>query len=121
MSELPRCPECGSGYTYEDRSQYVCPECGHEWAQHAEVPADNRVVRDANGNRVVAEHFIQSWQRMGASPTSMEFPEVFTALQQGAIDGQENPLALIESAGFYQVQSHLNLTSHVIEPLAVSI
>lgn len=65
--------------------------------------------------------FIETWERLGASPTPMAFPEVFTGLQQGTIDGQENPLALINSAGFYQVQSHLVLTAHVIEPLAISI
>lgn len=65
--------------------------------------------------------FIQTWQALGASPTPMDFTEVFTALQQGTINGQENPLVLIESAGLYQVQSHLMLTSHVIEPIAVSI
>ena len=52
MSELPRCPQCGSEYTYEDGAMYVCPECGHEWSRDAagEASEDVRVVRDANGN-----------------------------------------------------------------------
>ena len=52
MSELPRCPQCGSEYTYEDGAMYVCPECGHEWSRDAagEASEDLRVVRDANGN-----------------------------------------------------------------------
>lgn len=52
MSELPRCPQCGSEYTYEDGAMYVCPECGHEWSRDAagEAGEDLRVVRDANGN-----------------------------------------------------------------------
>ena len=51
MSELPQCPECSSPYTYEDRDQYVCPECGHEWPQGAppDVQAE-AVITDANGN-----------------------------------------------------------------------
>lgn len=65
--------------------------------------------------------FIEAFESFGASPTPMAFPEVFTALQQGTIDGQENPLALIQSSGFAEVQSHLNLTGHVIEPLAIVI
>ncbi len=65
--------------------------------------------------------FIQTWEALGAAPTPMAFTDVFTALQQGTINGQENPLVLIESAGLYQVQSHLMLTKHVIEPLCVSI
>ncbi len=51
MSDLPPCPQCGSPYTYVDGTQYVCPECGHEWAMQAEAPAaSDRVVRDAHGN-----------------------------------------------------------------------
>lgn len=52
MSSLPKCPECGSEYTYEDRNLYVCPECAHEWTvDAAEEGADQvRVVRDAHGN-----------------------------------------------------------------------
>jgi tripartite ATP-independent transporter DctP family solute receptor len=65
--------------------------------------------------------FIAAFKAMGANPTPMDFTEVFTALQQGTIDGQENPLALILSSGFPQVQSHLNLTGHIIEPLALAI
>lgn len=52
MQELPKCPECGSEYTYEDGELYVCPECGHEWSKDAAaaVEEDESVVRDANGN-----------------------------------------------------------------------
>jgi len=55
MSELPRCPECGSEYTYEDGSMYVCPECAHGWAIDAAVEStdDIRVFRDAHGNMLV--------------------------------------------------------------------
>ncbi len=52
MSDLPQCPLCQGSYTYEDRGQYVCPECGHEWrADGSDSPADDGlVVYDANGN-----------------------------------------------------------------------
>ncbi|MFC3530960.1 zinc ribbon domain-containing protein YjdM [Vogesella facilis] len=51
MSQLPNCPQCHSEFTYEDGSNYVCPECAHEWPQVAVEEADTaRVVRDANGN-----------------------------------------------------------------------
>ena len=51
MSNLPNCPQCGSVYTYEDGTQYVCPECAHEWSPSAaaEPAEDRRVVKDANG------------------------------------------------------------------------
>lgn len=52
MSNLPNCPKCGSEYTYEDGTMYVCPECAHEWSEHetAESSSDERVIKDANGN-----------------------------------------------------------------------
>ncbi|KUP21488.1 zinc ribbon domain-containing protein YjdM [Paenibacillus sp. DMB5] len=52
MNELPICPQCSSVYTYEDGTQLVCPECGHEWTAGAESGSseDVKVVKDANGN-----------------------------------------------------------------------
>ena len=52
MSTLPHCPACNSTYTYEDGSNYVCPECGHEWGKDAAVESADTglVVKDANGN-----------------------------------------------------------------------
>lgn len=48
---LPCCPQCQSTYTYEDRDQFVCPECGHEWRVAALEAADAlRVWKDAVGN-----------------------------------------------------------------------
>lgn len=55
MSDLPQCPLCESTFTYEDRDMYVCPECAHEWSQggssqSGEVNADEKVIKDSNGN-----------------------------------------------------------------------
>ncbi len=57
--------------------------------------------------------FLDVWSSLGANPTPMAFSEVFTSLQNGTIDAQENPLALIRSANFNEVQSHVNQTEHV--------
>jgi len=57
---------------------------------------------------------VATWESLGAKPTPMAFSEVFTSLQSGTIEAQENPFALINSAGFHEVQSHVNLTQHVI-------
>jgi TRAP-type transport system periplasmic protein len=57
--------------------------------------------------------FVSTWSTLGAKPTPMAFSEVFTALQQNTIHGQENPYALIRSAGLYEVQRYCNLTEHV--------
>lgn len=58
--------------------------------------------------------FVKFWGALGAKPTPMAFSEVFTSLQNHTIDAQENPLALIKSASFYEVQKYVNLTDHVI-------
>lgn len=58
--------------------------------------------------------FVTAWAAMGAKPTAMAFSEVFTSLQQGTIEAQENPFALIRSASFSEVQKYVNLTSHVM-------
>lgn len=54
MSALPNCPQCDADYTYEDGLMYVCPSCGHEWAQDAsaDVGSDDPVYRDANGTQL---------------------------------------------------------------------
>ena len=59
---------------------------------------------------------MQAFQSIGIQPTPMAFPELFTALQQGTVDGQENPIPVILSAKFAQVQKHLSLTGHVYSP-----
>jgi len=52
MTALPDCPKCGSSYTYEDGSLYICPECAHEWPIDGETPSTENepVITDANGN-----------------------------------------------------------------------
>src|SRR5436189_1883741 len=59
---------------------------------------------------------IQAYKQFGILPTPMAFTEVFTALQQGTVDGQENPLSVIEAAKLDQVQKYLTLTGHVYSP-----
>ena len=56
---------------------------------------------------------VDTFLALGANPTPMNFGEVYSALQQGVIDGQENPIALIDSQRFYEVQKYVSLTSHV--------
>ena len=56
------------------------------------------------------------WRTLAADPTPMAWSEVFTALQQGTIDGQENPIPVIYTSKIYEVQKHLALTRHVFSP-----
>ncbi|WP_412551899.1 sialic acid TRAP transporter substrate-binding protein SiaP [Shimia sp. MIT910701] len=57
----------------------------------------------------------------GANPTPMAFSEVYLALQQGVVDAQENPLPTIQFKKFYEVQSNINLTSHITNSLVTLI
>jgi protein PhnA len=52
MNNLPKCPKCGSEFTYEDGKLFVCPECAHEWSKEAvtESRDDAPVAKDAHGN-----------------------------------------------------------------------
>jgi len=62
---------------------------------------------------------MDGYKTFGILPTPMPFPELFTALQQGTVDGQENPIPVILASKFSQVQKHLSLTGHVYSPAAL--
>ncbi len=61
----------------------------------------------------VAPYLISLFRHLGASPTAINFNEVYSALQTGIVDGQENPLVLIDTAKLYEVQKYCSLTNHV--------
>jgi tripartite ATP-independent transporter DctP family solute receptor len=79
----------------------------------------NRPIKtpdDLNGLKIRVPNvplFVKVWEELGAKPTPMAFSEVFTSLQQNTIEAQENPLSLIDSASFFEVQKNVNLTAHV--------
>lgn len=56
---------------------------------------------------------VAAFEAMGAKPTPMAFGEVFTSLQQGVIDGQENPLAMIKTGALFEVQKYVDRTEHL--------
>jgi tripartite ATP-independent transporter DctP family solute receptor len=56
----------------------------------------------------------------GARPTPLNFGELYLALSQGAVDGQENPLPTIQSAKFHEVQKNLVLTAHILTPRLIA-
>ncbi|MFZ9555595.1 MAG: DctP family TRAP transporter solute-binding subunit, partial [Limnohabitans sp.] len=72
--------------------------------------------------RVIPNPINVDWVKaLGANPTPLPFPELYAALEQKAVDGQENPVATINSAKFYEVQKFLTLTSHQYNPQSVMI
>jgi tripartite ATP-independent transporter DctP family solute receptor len=77
------------------------------------VPSDLEGIKLRTPNGVWR---LKMFQEYGANPTPMAFSDVFTALQTGVIDGQENPYAQIASAKFQEVQKYLSITGHVYTP-----
>lgn len=65
--------------------------------------------------------YIDLFNTLGANAVPMPFPEVYSALEQKAVDGQENPLKSIELSKFYEVQPYLSLTRHIYSPLSILI
>jgi tripartite ATP-independent transporter DctP family solute receptor len=63
----------------------------------------------------VSPLFTSMFKALGTAPTAINFVEVYSALQTRLVDGQENPLALIDTAKFYEVQKYCSLTSHMWE------
>ena len=70
--------------------------------------------------RVIPNAINVDWVKaLGANPTPLPFPELYAALEQGAVDGQENPVATINSAKLYEVQKHMVLSNHQYNPQSV--
>ncbi len=65
--------------------------------------------------------FLDIYQELGADPVSMNFAEVFTSLQNGTIDGQENPFDVIYSNGLMEVQDYLTVWNYVYDPLILGM
>ncbi len=63
---------------------------------------------------------VKAWESAGAIPVPMDISELYSSLQQGVVDGQENPLSEIYNQRFHEVQKHLSLTSHVYTPMLFS-
>ena len=73
------------------------------------VPED---MKDIKFRSAQSEIRVKMFETLGASATIINFNELYTALQQGTVDGQENPLSIITANGFYDVQKYLSLSGH---------
>lgn len=79
-----------------------------------------RTPEDLNGLKIRTmenPYHIEAWKSLGANPTPMPVNELYTALQQKTVDGQENPLEVIYAQKFYEQQKYIILTRHVPHPL----
>jgi len=73
-------------------------------------------VADLEGFKIrvpSAAAYSDTFKALGAAPVNMQYPEVYSALQTKVVDGQENPLALISTSKFYEVQKYCSLTNHI--------
>ena len=82
------------------------------------VPAD---VKGQKLRVMETDLQIAMWKNWGANPTPMAWTEVISGLQQGTIDAQENPLAMIYSNKVYEVQHYISLTGHLFSPYILYI
>jgi tripartite ATP-independent transporter DctP family solute receptor len=82
------------------------------------TPADMKGLKIRVMNNVV---YVEMMKAMGASPTPMAFAELYSAMQQGTVDGQENPSAHIYTKRFFEVQKYASLTGHAYAPEPVLI
>ncbi len=88
--------------------------------RHVNVKGDDRIMtpEDLNGVKLRMPG-TDAWQflgrALGADPVPMAFTEVYTALQTGAIDGQDNPLPTVVDAKFYEVTDQISLTAHLVD------
>jgi tripartite ATP-independent transporter DctP family solute receptor len=79
-------------------------------------------VSDIEGLRVIPNPINVDWVKaLGANPTPLPFPELYAALEQKAVDGQENPVATINGAKLFEVQKHMVLTGHQYNPQSIVI
>jgi TRAP-type transport system periplasmic protein len=67
------------------------------------------------------DYYVQTFEAFGANPTPMDFGEVYSGLQTGIVDGQENPLETFYAAGFQEVQKYIINTNHMYKPAFVTI
>lgn len=68
-----------------------------------------------------SEIFLETFRALGAQPLTMNFGEVLTALEQGVIDSQENPLSIIESSRLYECQAHVTIWNYAYDPLILIV
>ncbi|HEX8664407.1 MAG TPA: sialic acid TRAP transporter substrate-binding protein SiaP, partial [Beijerinckiaceae bacterium] len=105
---------------YEDKTGHKVLALTYYGQRH--VTANKAITRpeDMKGMKLrvpPAPLYLMFTKSVGANATPIAFAEVYLALQQGTVDGQENPLPTIMAKKFYEVQSHVMLTGHITESL----
>lgn len=101
----------------EEQSGFRLLGAAYRGARHLSANRPTATLEELAGLRLRVpplKMYRETWENLGASPVPMGFAEVFTSLEKGLIDGQENPLEVIQNASLYEVQDYVMETSHVI-------
>ena len=109
---------------YDEKTRHKITALTYYGQRH--VTANRRISKpeDMQGMKLrvpPAPLFLMFTKSVGANATPIAFAEVYLALQQGTVDGQENPLPTIMAKKFYEVQSHIILTGHITESLVTVV
>jgi protein PhnA len=107
MSNLPKCPKCGSEYTYEDGNMFVCPECAHEWSKEAaaETGDEARVVKDAHGNVLQDGDSVTVIKDLKVKGSSLVVKVGTKVKNIRLVDGDHNIDCKIDGVGAMQLKS----------------
>src|SRR5947199_1264430 len=105
---------------YEDKTKHKIEALTYYGERMVAANKEIKKPEDMKGMKLrvpPAPLYLMLAKSVGANATPIAFAEVYLALQQGTVDGQENPLPTIMAKKFYEVQSHIMLTSHIVESL----
>ena len=105
---------------YEDKTRHKVVALTYYGERMVTANREIKKPEDMKGMKLrvpPAPLYLMLAKSVGANATPIAFAEVYLALQQGTVDGQENPLPTIMAKKFYEVQSHVMLTGHIIESL----
>lgn len=109
---------------YEDKTGHKIVALTYYGQRHVTARKPIHVPEDMNGMKLrvpPAPLVLMFTKSVGATAIPIAFSDVYTALQQGLVDGQENPLPTIMAKKFYEVQSHVVLTGHITESMVTVI
>src|SRR3982075_1041898 len=109
---------------YDDKTRHKIVALTYYGQRHVTANKSITKPEDMKGMKLrvpPAPLFLMFTKSVGANATPIAFAEVYLALEQGTVDGQENPLPTIMAKKFYEVQSHIILSGHITESLVTVV